>query len=1036
MQDNASPTLLNNIVMQFETGIDIDSSSETTVIGGTLYKDNDANVSNTNVGEGSFVIQLDTEEVLFVNRGGGNYYLNPGTEAIDSSINTLEDRAELTTVKEPLGISPSPIHAPDIDISGQKRVDDPEVSTPTGLGQNTFKDRGAVDRSDFSGPTIQLVSPEDNDALGLDRNPALTEVELRSTELDYIELQLIDGLQAVDLIDGSGIDASTVNGTSFSLSRDGELMTLGKDYNFAFHPNNNLIRFTPVKGKFESDKTYTISVANRDGFLIKFKDGSQTYDGNVFELEDLYGNHAKFEFESGYSIYVEQSYTFQVPEEAGEALIDGEQFRVTVDGETTLFELDRNNQYTQDAIPIRYTLNSAQATVADNLTSALREAGIGLTPRNLGMGQILVGGTSEHVLVNSASSLPISGIPSSVNDGDVFVLTVDGESRTFEFDVDGMQTLGTDHVVEFEWDSTYQEIASEISEVINDAEMGIETNYIKDGLVHVGGEIGTLLDTTESKLIVQGTPGTRSGYGIYIESQDGVVSGIIDGQTFSISDGLGNTAVFEFDNNSEVLIGNNLVEFQPAMLHDTLGQELVSAINDSELDLIAVYLGDGNIQFHNTTDIYSMDLLGTVLSQTGEPGDPGAYPVYFVPNESFTMAMMIESAQNSVNAADTLVDVFATVRSDGLLVSGVGHLDNIENNEVLGVKDLAANRLQGNQQDGSNQFTVVLSSGLDYGDAPDPDYPTLEKSGGAQHFVVDGFHLGEGVDTEPEANTNEDATGDGHDDGVVFVHDLILGGIGTLEVTATGIDDDHPGFLDGWFDFDADGRWDDGDQIFDTAVLQEGVNILTFDIPNDANIGNTFARFRLSGEGQLTPTGFASEGEVEDYPVEVKTSPWRNPFIAEDVNMDGFVSPIDALLVINYLNITDPAILAQALPVPEVGNEPPPFLDVNGDSMVAPLDALMVINKITESLNAGAEGEFVPEVASAMSRTSVGTLTVVHDTAELQQVELERAREQQFRELGLNGINPLEDVLSDIADDVQASEADDLDDFFANIRFE
>ena len=56
----------------------------------TLYKDNDANVGNTNVGEGSFVIQLDTEEVLFVNRGGGNYYLNPGTEAIDSSINTLE----------------------------------------------------------------------------------------------------------------------------------------------------------------------------------------------------------------------------------------------------------------------------------------------------------------------------------------------------------------------------------------------------------------------------------------------------------------------------------------------------------------------------------------------------------------------------------------------------------------------------------------------------------------------------------------------------------------------------------------------------------------------------------------------------------------------------------------------------------------------------------------------------------------------------------------------------------------------------------
>ena len=1035
VQDNASPTLLNNIVMQFETGIDIDSSSETTVIGGTLYKDNGANVSNTNVGEGSFVIQLDTDEVLFVNRGGGNYYLNAGSEAIDSSINTLEDRAVLTTVKEPLGISPSPIHAPDTDVSGQKRVDDPAVSTPTGLGQNVFKDRGAVDRSDFSGPTIQLAFPEDNDALGMDRNTALTAVELKATALAYIELQLIDGMQAIDLVDGSGIDKSTVDGMSFSLSQDGELLTLGKDYSFAFHPNNNRIRFTPFKGLFDSDSTYTISIANRDGFLIKVEDGSQTYDGNAFELEDMHGNHATFEFESGYSIYVEQAYTFEVPEEAGGSLIDGEQFSVTVDGNTTLFELDRNNEYTQDAIPIRFTLNSAQSTVADNLVSALREANIALNPRNLGMGEVLLGATSEHVVVNSASSLPLHGIPSSVNDGDIVVLTVGGEDQIFEFDVDGMQTLGTDHVIEFEWDSTYQEIASEISEVINDAEMGIETNYIKDGLVHVGGEIGTLLDASQSKLIVQGAPGTRSGYGIYIESQDGLVNGIVDGQTFSISDGLENTVVFEFDNNSEVLTGNNQVAFQDNMRNDTLGHELARAITSAELSLTAVYVGNGTIEFHNSTETHSMDLLGTILTQVGDAGDQGANPIYFVPDESFTMAMMIESVKNSINAADTLVEVFASTRSDGVLVSGVTHLEDIENIEVLGIKDLAANELQPNQDDGSNQFTVVLTSGLDYGDAPDPDYPTLEMSGGAQHFVVDGFHLGEGVDSEPEANATEDATGDGHDDGVVFVHDLIVGGTGTIEVTAVGVGEDHPGFLDGWLDFDADGRWGDGEQIFDTVSLQQGLNLLTFDVPGDANVGKTFARFRFSGEGQLSPTGFASKGEVEDYQVEVKTSPWSNPFIAEDVNIDGYVSPIDALLVINYLNTTDPAILAQPLPIPEVGNEPPPFLDVNGDSIVTPLDALMVINRISQSINAGAEGEFVPEVLTATSRSSVGGLTVVHDVAENQQQDAERAREKQFTELSTRGLDLLDDVLSEIAGDVQ-TEADDLDEFFANLRFE
>jgi len=140
--------------------------------------------------------------------------------------------------------------------------------------------------------------------------------------------------------------------------------------------------------------------------------------------------------------------------------------------------------------------------------------------------------------------------------------------------------------------------------------------------------------------------------------------------------------------------------------------------------------------------------------------------------------------------------------------------------------------------------------------------------------------------------------------------------------------------------------------------------------------------------------------------------------------------------LINHLNQTDPGTLSQPLPVPDSGFEPPPFLDVDGDNRVAPIDALMVINSITESLNAGAEGEFTPEVVSATSRVSVGSLTVIHDPAELQQTELERVREQQFTDLSLSGVDALEDVLTDIAGDVQSTDADQLDDFFANIRFE
>ena len=76
-------------------------------------------------------------------------------------------------VSQPLGIGVSPILAPEFDVTGQLRVDDPSVDTPAGLGNNVFKDRGAIDRADFLGPTASLNNPRDNDALSLRASVAL-----------------------------------------------------------------------------------------------------------------------------------------------------------------------------------------------------------------------------------------------------------------------------------------------------------------------------------------------------------------------------------------------------------------------------------------------------------------------------------------------------------------------------------------------------------------------------------------------------------------------------------------------------------------------------------------------------------------------------------------------------------------------------------------------------------------------------------------------------------------------------------------------
>ncbi len=94
--------------------------------------------------------------------------------------------------------------------------------------------------------------------------------------------------------------------------------------------------------------------------------------------------------------------------------------------------------------------------------------------------------------------------------------------------------------------------------------------------------------------------------------------------------------------------------------------------------------------------------------------------------------------------------------------------------------------------------------------------------------------------------------------------------------------------------------------------------------------------------------------------------PHQNPLNRVDVNNDGIVSPIDALLIVNYLN----AHPGDGAPPPP-GAAPPPYLDVSGDNVLAPLDALIVVNW----LNQRGAGEGYPEsdsnaAAPDRSRTS------------------------------------------------------------------
>lgn len=79
--------------------------------------------------------------------------------------------------------------------------------------------------------------------------------------------------------------------------------------------------------------------------------------------------------------------------------------------------------------------------------------------------------------------------------------------------------------------------------------------------------------------------------------------------------------------------------------------------------------------------------------------------------------------------------------------------------------------------------------------------------------------------------------------------------------------------------------------------------------------------------------------DVLNITVNGATGPAQNSALPQDVNDDGFVTPIDALLIINEMSRVD---LSEGESPSQGGSEY--FTDVNGDERVSALDALQVIN--------------------------------------------------------------------------------------------
>ncbi|WP_169745550.1 CshA/CshB family fibrillar adhesin-related protein [Isoalcanivorax pacificus] len=150
---------------------------------------------------------------------------------------------------------------------------------------------------------------------------------------------------------------------------------------------------------------------------------------------------------------------------------------------------------------------------------------------------------------------------------------------------------------------------------------------------------------------------------------------------------------------------------------------------------------------------------------------------------------------------------------------------------------------------------------VDYGDAP-------ESFGNPSHAIVSGIQLGAGISAEATGYDDVLAAADDFDDGVIFP--AFLPGLDDIVVSVQGTD----GYLQGWIDWNQNGVFDEPAERIATDLQDTDNNgeirISIPDAPPGAASGNTYARFRWSTTAGLGPTGGASDGEVEDYRLNIR----------------------------------------------------------------------------------------------------------------------------------------------------------------------
>lgn len=188
-------------------------------------------------------------------------------------------------------------------------------------------------------------------------------------------------------------------------------------------------------------------------------------------------------------------------------------------------------------------------------------------------------------------------------------------------------------------------------------------------------------------------------------------------------------------------------------------------------------------------------------------------------------------------------------------------------------------------------YVAEVKDAVDFGDLPDTaagvgpgNYETLLANDGPRHVLRPGLHLGACVDAEINGQPNAQASGDdlgagtltngicavaNDDEDAIDPASLAFftGAAVNVSVLATNMVG-SAATLCGFIDLNGDGDFADASEAASAPVPDGSNNMsvaLSFGVAPPGTVAAGYARFRLSTSPGCSPTGAATDGEIEDY---------------------------------------------------------------------------------------------------------------------------------------------------------------------------